>query len=141
MGDFRFSMLLKVRVRDLNYGGHVGNDVVLGYFQEGRAGYLDRIGGFSEVDIGGCGIILPEAHVNYRAEMFLGDELEMKVRIGEMGRSSMRMEYRLERAGEVTADGWTALVAFDYGRRRPVRLPQGFVEAVTRFENGEKDDE
>ncbi|RMF46602.1 MAG: acyl-CoA thioesterase [Deltaproteobacteria bacterium] len=141
MSDFHFSMPLRVRVRDLNYGGHVGNDVVLGYFQEGRAGYLGRIGGFSEVDIGGCGIILPEAHVNYRAEMFLGDELELKVRIGELGRSSMRMEYRLERAGEVTADGWTALVAFDYGRRRPVRLPQGFVEAVTRFETGEKDNE
>ncbi len=135
--EFRFRYPLRVRVRDLNYGGHVGNDVVLAYFQEGRVEYLRNLGDFSEMDIGGCGMILPEAHIHYRAEMFSGDELELFVRISEIGRSSLRMEYRLERAGQTTAEGWTSLVAFDYRRRKVVRLPRDFVQAVRAFERME----
>lgn len=141
MSVFRYALPLGVRVRDLNYGGHVGNDVVLGYFQEGRAGYLQHVGGYSEIDIGGCGIILPEAHILFRKEMFLGDELMLKVRISELGRSSFRMEYRLEKGGEAATEGWTSLVAFDYRRRRPVRLPEAFIKAVRAFEGMEPGDE
>ncbi|ORJ61544.1 hypothetical protein B5V00_05765 [Geothermobacter hydrogeniphilus] len=134
MHDFHFTMPYKVRVADINYGGHVSNAVVLNYFQDGRIAYLDRLGGFSEMDIGGCGIILPEAHVLYRAEMFLGDELIIGVRISRLGRSSMVMACRIERDGEVTAEGTTNLVAFDYVRRKPVRLPDKFVAAVRQME-------
>ncbi|TYO99590.1 4-hydroxybenzoyl-CoA thioesterase [Geothermobacter ehrlichii] len=137
MNGFRFTVPIRVRVADINYGGHVSNAVVLNFFQDGRIGYLERIGGFSELDIGGCGIILPEAHVHYRAEMFFGDELLIGVRARDLGRSSFVVDYRIERAGEVTAEGWTSLVAFDYARRRAVRLPAAFVEAVRKFEEME----
>ena len=55
--------------------------------------------------IGGCGIILPEAHVRYRAEMFLGDRLQIGVRTELSGKSSFVMVYRIERDGVVTAEG------------------------------------
>ncbi len=132
MDLFHFTMAYKVRVADINYGGHVSNAVVLNYFQDGRIAYLDQLGGFSEMDIGGCGIILPEAHVLYRAEMFLGDELEIGVRITELRKSALVMAYRIERNGQVTAEGTTNLVAFDYDKRKPVRLPAVFVAAVQK---------
>ncbi len=139
MEGFRFVMPYRVRVVDVNYGGHVSNAAVLNYFQDGRIGYLHQVGSFSEMDIGGCGIILPEANVLYRAEMFLGDELEIGVRIDELRRSSFLMSYRIERGGEVAAEGSTALVAFDYGERKPRRLPEVFRQAVTCFEGWEQD--
>lgn len=134
MDHFRFTMPYKVRVADVNYGGHVSNAAVLSFFQDGRIGYFAALGDYSEMDIGGCGIILPEAHVQYRAEMFLNDELQIGVRIESMKNSSFRMTYRIERAGQVTAEGTTALVAFDYRTRRPVRLPQAFRQAAAEFE-------
>ncbi len=137
MNGFRFVLPLKVRIADINYGGHVSNAVVLNFFQDGRIGYLAALGDFSELDIGGCGIILPEAHVHYRAEMFLGDELLVGVRARDLGRSSFVLDYRIERAGRVTAEGWTSLVAFDYGNRRVMRLPAVFAEAVRGFEEME----
>jgi YbgC/YbaW family acyl-CoA thioester hydrolase len=132
--DFRYTLPYKVRIADINYGGHVSNAAVLSFFQDGRIGYLAALGGFSEMDIGGCGIILPEAHALYRAEMFLNDELLIGVRIDSLKNSSFVMSYRMERAGVVTAEGTTALVAFDYQKRRPCRLPPVFRQAVEEFE-------
>jgi YbgC/YbaW family acyl-CoA thioester hydrolase len=132
--DFRFTMPYRVRIADINYGGHVSNAAVLSFFQDARIGYLGTLGAFSEMDIGGCGLILPEAHVLYRAEMFLQDQLTIGVRVKELKNSSFIMDYRIERDGVLTAEGNTALVAFDYGKRRPCRLPSGFRDAVLSFE-------
>jgi len=126
MEGYDFSCYLKVRVADLNYGGHVGNARVLDYFQEARVAFLKHLGPYSELDIGGVGIILPEAHLVYRAEMFLDDELDIGVRPGVIKKSSFQLEYRIERDAQVTAEGYTALVAFDYSQRKPVRLPGEF---------------
>ncbi|WP_225071801.1 thioesterase family protein [Desulfuromonas sp. CSMB_57] len=134
MEGFRFTMPYTVRIADINYGGHVANSAVLNFFQEARIAYLGQLGPFSELDLGGCGIILPEAQVRYRAEMFHGDPLLIGVRIESMKNSSMMMAYRIDREGQVVAEGTTALVAFDYQTRRPVRLPEGFRRAVARFE-------
>ena len=127
MDGFEFVVPYKVRIADLNYGGHVANSAVLDFFQEARIAYLEDLGGYSELDIGGgCGIILPEAHVRYRAEMFHGDELLIGARVRELSRSSFKMEYRIERDGEITAEGETALVSFDYQKRKPRRLDADF---------------
>ena len=135
MTGFRFTIPYSVRVVDVNYGGHVANSAVLNFFQDARLAYLKNLGGYSEMHVGGgCGLILPEAHVKYLAEMFLGDELTIGVKIVEAGRSSFRMAYRVERDGKPTAEGETTLVCFDYQARRPRRLDEEFVRKVETFE-------
>jgi len=135
MDEYRFTIPYTVRVADVNYGGHVSNAAVLSFFQDARIAYLAALGPFGELDIGaGRGIILPEAHVRYLAEMFLGDTLEIGVRVKEMCNSAFVMEYRIERAGQPTAEGTTSLVAFDYQARRPCRLPAEFKQAIHCFE-------
>ena len=135
MTDFRFTIPYTVRVADVNYGGHVANSAVLNFFQDARIAYLKNLGGYSEMDVGaGCGIILPEAHVQYLAEMFMGDELTIGAKIVETGRSSLRMAYRIERDGKATAQGETTLVCFDYAARKPRRLNEEFVSKVREFE-------
>ena len=122
--SYHFFIPYTVRVADVNYGGHVSNAAVLSFFQDARIAYLKQFG-YSELDIGGCGIILPEAHVRYLAEMFLGDELR---------NSAFVMAYRIECGETVTAQGTTNLVAYDYQVRNPRRLPEPFRDAVTLFE-------
>ena len=131
--SYHFFIPYTVRVADVNYGGHVSNAAVLSFFQDARIAYLKQFG-YSELDIGGCGIILPEAHVRYLAEMFLGDELRIGVRISELRNSAFVMVYRIERGETVTAQGTTNLVAYDYQVRKPRRLPEPFRDAVTLFE-------
>jgi YbgC/YbaW family acyl-CoA thioester hydrolase len=135
MKGFNLTIPYTVRVVDVNYGGHVANSAVLNFFQDARIAYLKNLGSYSELDIGNqCGIILPEAHVRYKAEMFLSDSLVIGVRIKNISRSSFTMEYRIERDGEVTAEGETALVCFDYQKRKPRRLDVRFREKVVAFE-------
>ncbi len=135
MDNYKFVIPYAVRVVDVNYGGHVANSAVLNFFQDGRIAYLKHLGGWSEMNIGnGCGVILPEAHVKYYAEMFLGDELEIGVRVEKLGRSSLTMAYRIERQGQAVAEGTTVLVCFDYSTRKPRRIGDAFREAVVDFE-------
>jgi len=134
MEGYRFTVPYTVRVADVNYGGHVSNAAVLSFFQDARIAYLGHLGPYSELDIGGCGIILPEAHVRYLAEMFHGEVLTIGVRVSEVRNSAFVMQYRIERQGAVTAEGTTHLVAFDYAARRPRRLPSAFRAAVTELE-------
>jgi len=136
MLDYRFTIPYTVRVADVNYGGHVANSAVLNFFQDARIAYLKHLGGYSELNVGGgCGLILPEAHVKYLAEMFLGDELRVGAKVIELGRTSLRMAYRIERSDQATAEGETLLVCFDYQARRPRRLEENFRQQVTRFED------
>ncbi len=134
MQEFSFTMPYRVRVADINYGGHVANSAILNIFQDGRIGYLAALGPYSELDLGGCGIILPEAHVYFRAEIFLGQELQIGVRCPEIGKSSFQLDYRIERDSVLTAEGSTPVICFDYQKRRPVRIPASFREALCAFE-------
>ncbi len=135
MDNFQFSMPYLVRVAEINYAGHVANSAVLNIMQDGRIGYLAQLGPYTELDLGGCGIILPEAHVFFRAEMFLHDRLEVGVRCPEIRRSSFQLEYRIERGGELMSEGATPVICFDYQQRKPVRIPIPFHVALAAFED------
>jgi acyl-CoA thioester hydrolase len=134
MDDFRFTIPYRVRIADINYGGHVSNAAVLNYFQDARIAYLANLGPFTELSVGnGCGLIMPEAQVRYLAEMFLGDDLEIGVRLVEMRQSTLVLGYRITRGGEATAEGTTALVVFDYQLRKARRIPQELRLAIEGF--------
>ncbi len=134
MDDFQYQFSYRVGVADINYGGHVANSAVLNFFQDARIGYLGELGPYSEIDLGGCGIIMPEAQVYFRKEMFLGDQLGIGVKSKQLKRSSWVMAYRVERDGELTAEGETPLICFNYETRKPCRMPVAFRAALMSFE-------
>lgn len=134
MEGYSFCFAYRVGIADINYGGHVANSAVLNFFQDARIEYLAHLGDYSEIDLGGCGIIMPEAHVYFRKEMFLGDKLNIGVKSIKLKRSSWVMEYRVERDLELTAEGETPLVCYDYQKRKPCRMPFEFRTALTGFE-------
>ena len=134
MQSFRFQFARQVGVADVNYGGHVSNAALLNFFQDARIAYLAKLGPFSELDLGGCGIIMPEAHVYYHQEMFLGDLLTVALRAEPVKRTRIRMFYRVTRQEQLTAEGETLLGCFDYSKRKPCRVPGDFLTALVNFE-------
>jgi len=122
-----------VRIGDINYGGHMGNDKYLLLFHDARLAFLASLG-VSEKDIGGgTGLIMTEANVRFRADVFLGDELEVSVRPRDVQASRFALDYEVIRIGDGAgvAGGSTAMAAFDYSRRRVTRLPETFQAALT----------
>ncbi len=124
---------IEVRVGDINYGNHMGNDRALLVFQDARIRYLERIG-FSEHNIGyGTGITIRDAHVTYRREVFLHDVLLVDVGIEDVRTMSFNMVYTVRRKSDeaVVFTGSTGIVALNYDSRRPVKIPDEFLEKIT----------
>jgi YbgC/YbaW family acyl-CoA thioester hydrolase len=133
MKDFRFSIPLKVHIGDVNYGGHVGYQIYLTYFQEARIAYLKKFG-CSELDIHGYGMIISEANCKYKRELFYEDEIHVKCGIGQLKSKAFIMEYRIEKGGDVCAIGSTTNLCYDYQKKKVVNLPLEFVEAIREYE-------
>jgi acyl-CoA thioesterase FadM len=122
-----------VRIGDINYGGHMGNDKYLLLFHDARLAFLASLG-VSEKDIGGgAGLIMSEVQVRFQAEIFLGDELEVSVGPRDVQASRFALDYQVTRIGDGTeaASGFTTMAAFDYAKRRVTRLPEAFQAALT----------
>lgn len=126
-----FETRLQVRISDVNYGGHLGNDAVLGLVHEARVRFLRSVG-CSEIDVGGAGIIMADAAIVYKAEAFAGDELRIRIGIDDVKRSAVDMLYQLVRLSDdqEIARAKTGLVFFDYQARKIARMPQRFAQAL-----------
>jgi acyl-CoA thioester hydrolase len=122
---------LEIRVGDINYGGHMGNDKALLVFHDARLRFLEALG-YSEKNIGGPGIIMRDAHVLFRKEVHLHDVLTVDVGIENVSTSSFEMLFTVRRLSDdaVVFTGSTGLVAFDYDTKRPVRLPEEFLGKI-----------
>lgn len=118
-----------VTIADINYGGHLGNDRAFLIFQEARIRFLENLG-YSEANISeGKGLVVVEAGCRYLREVFLHDELEVRVALGEVVGKKATFEYVVIRKGdsqEVLA-GFTAILAFDYALRKVAALPEHFL--------------
>lgn len=136
MKEFRLSIPITVRVGDINYGNHVGYQHYFLYFQEARILYLRRLG-FSEMDIGGYGMIISAAECRYKLELRLGDEIRVQCRVDQVRSKLFTMDYRITLGEKTCALGTTTNHCFDYNKRHVVSLPETFVKAVREFEGTE----
>jgi 4-hydroxybenzoyl-CoA thioesterase len=123
---------LQVRIGDINYGGHLGNDAVLALIHEARVRFLQTLG-FSERDVAGSGIIMVDAAIQYRSEAFHGESLTVGVGIASLHATGCDLVYRLDCSGRVVALAKTGLAFFDYATRRPVRVPEPFAAASQKL--------
>jgi acyl-CoA thioester hydrolase len=125
--SFPFATEIRVRVTDVNYGGHLGNDTLLSLLQEARMEYLQSAG-FSEHDVGGAGIIMVDAVVQYRSEAFHGDTLIIRVGMDDLQVTGCDILYSVENkaTGKEVARAKTGIAFFDYERRRVVPMPEAF---------------
>jgi acyl-CoA thioesterase FadM len=121
---FLFATELPIRVDDLNYGGHLGNDRVLTLAQEARVRWL-RSQGLSELDVGGgAGLILADAAVTYRSEGRLGMVLRVDLGLGEVRTRGFELLYRFGDTvtGREIAVAKTGVLCFDYAAHKVVSL-------------------
>lgn len=130
-GKFIYSTEIPLRITDINYGGHLGNDAVLSIVHEARVRFLKEYG-FSELNVGDAGIIMSDAVIVFSAEAFYGDVLEVKVTASELGNISCDFFYQLinKKSGTEIARAKTGIVFFDYEKRKPVKIPDVFLSTI-----------
>lgn len=126
---FSFSTEIPVRITDINYGGHLGNDSVLALIHEARVRFLNEQG-YSELDICGVGLIQSDAVIVFRSEAFYGDVITVDVAVEDFSATGCDFFYLLKNkeTGKEVARAKTGITFFDYEKKKPVKVPQEFAE-------------
>lgn len=131
-----FESEIRLRIDDMNYGGHLSNDRVLALFHDLRVEWLKAYG-FTELDAFGSSLIMADSQVQYCGEGFQGDLLHGGLYLGEIGGSGFELYYQLTRKSDnkEIAKGKTGMAFFDYQIRKLRRTPKDFekyIEGIIR---------
>ena len=104
--------------------GHVNHAVYFTYMEQCRFALWRQLGGGTGLP--GAGTIIVHAECDYRAPAFVHDELEVRLTIGELGRSSFTFNYEIVNVDNDrrTADGKTVNVTYDYGAGAVIPIPE-----------------
>jgi acyl-CoA thioesterase FadM len=137
-GSFPFSCRIPVRITDINYGGHAGNDTVLSIIHEARMQFLKSIG-YTELEFAGAGMIMSDVGIEFRNELFYGDVVIASVAAGEMSRIGFDLIYKLETMRPANngksiliAIAKTGMICYDYEKKKIISVP---AEAKVKLEH------
>ncbi|MGZ8556907.1 MAG: acyl-CoA thioesterase [Chitinophagaceae bacterium] len=123
---FSYSVSIPVRISDINYGGHVGNDAILSLIHEARMQFL-KYHGYTEMEFAGVGLIMADAGIEFKNELFYGDTVIASVACTGFSKVSFDIYYMLEKAAAdkniLVAIAKTGMVCFDYKRKKIVHVP------------------
>ena len=125
--EFIFKTEIPIRISDINYGGHLGNDAVLSIAHEARLRFLKHHN-FTELDAGGAGIIMVDAVVQYKAEAFYGDIILVEIAVADITGVGCDFVYRFtnKNTGIVIAIVKTGIVFYDYDKKKVISMPEKF---------------
>lgn len=130
---FRFYTTLKIRITDLNYGGHVGNDVFLSLVHEARQQFLAHFG-YSELAFEGTGLIMADAAIEYKREIQYLDEVRISVAASGFDKLGFDILYKLDvKAAEewlLAGKAKTGMLCFDYAAKQKVSVPAKAIEKL-----------
>jgi acyl-CoA thioester hydrolase len=130
-GAWAYRHRLSVRFRDCDAMGHVNHAVYLTYFEQGRLTFWRELTGSPSPH---TRVIIARAECDYRAPAHFGDELEIRVSVGDIGRSSFTLVYEIVQAGSdgVVATGKTVMVSYDYEKGASTPLPPATRDLLSR---------
>lgn len=132
--QFPFSTELTIRITDLNYGGHTGNDVFLSLLHEARMQYLQHYG-YTEMDFAGCGIIMADSAIEYRHELSYGDKVRISVATSGFDKLGFDVHYLMElltaEGVRVAGKAKTGMMCYDYQQKKKVAVPAAAIATLS----------
>lgn len=127
------TVLIPVRITDINYGNHVGNNAFVGIIHEARVQWLQQYG-YTELNIEGTGLIQADLAVEFKSEGFYGDVLEIKISAGEISALSFELYYQLSVKRNdktvVLVLAKTGMVFYDYNAKKIKPIPEKFKQLL-----------
>jgi acyl-CoA thioester hydrolase len=125
----------RVRFGDLDAMRHLNNVVFLRYFETARIAYLREIVPAHDPanpERDEFGLIFAECHINYRSPVVFDEVVDVKCSIGNVKRSSFRVEFEMRVGSRLAAEGYGVLVGFDYTTQQASQLPDVLREQLSR---------
>jgi len=126
---FIFETDIKLRISDINYGGHLGNDAVLSIVHETRIRFLKEHN-WTELNVCGAGMIQSDAVIVYKSQAFHGETVNVQLALCDFTSTGCDFLFLLSgrESGKEIARAKTGIVFFDYDRNRPLKVPEDFLK-------------
>ena len=125
--NFSFSTSIPVRITDINYGGHVGNDTILSLIHEARIQFL-KTHGYTEIEFEGVGMIMSDVGIEFKNELFYGDVVITSVTAIDFSKVSFDIYYKMEKNKDdkriLVAIAKTGMVCYDYKNKKILAVPE-----------------
>ncbi len=122
-GEEIFSTKISLRITDINYGNHLGNDALVGLLQETRVRWLLSLG-LGELDVGGCGLIMADLAVEYKLEGFYNDQLSITLFVGDITAAGFELYYLItNQNNNIVAKAKTGMVCYNYELKKVNSIP------------------
>ena len=132
--QFSFSCQIPIRISDINYGGHVGNDTILTIVHEARMQFLKSLD-FTEMDFGGIGMIMADAAIEFKNELFYGETVITSVVVTDISKIGFDLIYKLEKEKEgnkkIIAIAKTGMICYDYSVKKITAIPEVALKKIT----------
>ena len=131
---FSFSTTIAIRISDVNYGGHVGNDSFLSLIHEARLQFLKHHG-YSEMDVEGVGLIMTDVAIEYKRELAYGNTVRISVAANGFDRLGFDLFYLMEvvegESAIVAGKAKTGMLCFDYTNKKKASIPAAAIEKLS----------
>ena len=137
MEKYKFFEPLRIRFQDTDMQGHVYFGTLLTYFDEGLTGYMHTIKcTYGDLKNAGVDMFYIHAECDFKSEALFEEILNVHTRAGKIGNSSVTFEFAVFKShnDELVATGNIIAVMVDPKTKKPVRVPDVFRGAVTRYE-------
>ncbi|MBA4258803.1 MAG: thioesterase [Chitinophaga sp.] len=132
--QFNFSIQMEIRVTDLNYGGHVGNDTILSLLQEARQQFLQSKG-YAELEVESYGLIMADAMIEYKKELNHRDKIKIAVTAADFDKLGFDLYYQvliINNGEEVLAvRAKTGMMLYDYDAKKKVSLTDEIISKLS----------
>lgn len=131
--NYAFSTIIFIRITDINYGGHAGNEVFLSLANEARLQFLN-FHGYSELNFAGTGLIMADAAIEFKRELFYGNEVKILVAATGFDRLGFDIVYLMEVKQDqrwlTAAKVKTGMLCYNYTAKKTVPVPAEAVEKL-----------
>ncbi len=136
MEGFRFSVDVSVRFAETDAQGIAHHAAFVVWLEVARVAYLARYaGGYQAIRDAGLEALTTEVALRYHRAAAFDDRLTVWTRCVAMRGARFTYEYRVERAGELVAEGHTSHALVDRATHRPTRVPAWLADAISRAES------
>ncbi|MHA6492115.1 acyl-CoA thioesterase [Pseudomonas borbori] len=131
-GDYPHFQSITTRWHDNDLYGHVNNVTYYSYFDSAVNTYLIESGGL-DIHNGSVVGFVVSSSCDYFASIAFPERIEIGLRVGKLGNSSVQYELAVFKAGEneACAAGRFVHVFVDRQSNRPVPIPESLRSALT----------
>ncbi|UPV76751.1 acyl-CoA thioesterase (plasmid) [Halorussus limi] len=130
MTDYEYATELDVRFRDLDAMGHVNNAVYATYLEQARADYYADV---VDIPLPEADTVLVNLSIAYRRPVTADETVAVALGVGDLGESSIPMEYEIRTGDGVAATAETVQVVFDRETGESRSIPQEWRDRITRY--------